>query len=116
MCVCICVCISAAKLLKAQQLYTHTHIYIYIEREREGLPIFQRLRFLFYFGRDGKFYIHFLFLPVSTELEVKDLFLIAVIQKTRNKETKGDNLFSSLDCLTHYNEHTLIFNFKDILS
>jgi len=32
---------------------------IFGEREREGLPVFQRLRFLFYFGRDGKFLYQF---------------------------------------------------------
>ena len=49
-CVCVCVCVSASKLLIAQQLLIYICVYIKI-----GFPIFQGVRFLFYFGRDGKF-------------------------------------------------------------
>ena len=89
MCVCICVRISAAKLLKAQQLF--------LGRERGTSYLSEaEILILFWKGWKVSISIFYFFQFLQNWKSRIYLFLIAVIQKTRNKETKGDYLFSSL--------------------
>ena len=91
----VCVCISFTVINSSTAINIYMCVYIYIHTYMDFLS-FRGWDSYFILEGMESFYRHFLFLPVSTELEVKDLFLIGVIQKARNKETKGDYLFSSL--------------------